>query len=1040
MPTDRWHRLERIFTEAVEHSAHARDDFLNRACGVDRGMRDDIQSLLTAAEHSGDFLSAPALEMFARQIVREGWTVRPGDRIASYTVSRRLGAGAMGEVWRARDERLARDVAIKFLLPQASNVDRVRAFEHEARAAGTLNHPNVLTVYDVGEYHGAPFLVTECLEGESLRTRLGAGALPVDAALEIANHVARGLAAAHERDIVHRDLKPENIFLVRDGRVKILDFGLATLLDAAGETPASQESAVTVARSLVAGTAGYMAPEQVRGDTVDQRADIFALGAVLYEMLAGRPPFKGESTLATLDASLTLEPRDLADLNPAIPPPLARLVGRCLAKTADHRVTTIADLGTALDGVIRSRHPVPAPTLDAILRKPTVIVTLVLLVLATLAGIGLWRENTSRVRWARTVAAAEIQRLSNRGDFAEAFLLARQALDIVPDDPHLRQLWLNVSVPAVMRTDPADAEVAFASYRHPTTWFVLGRTPLDGVRIPRTLIRLRVSKAGFQTIEGSGAPGAMRRYRLDPVGAVPAGMVRVIAGRDPVRFGSIGNLQDFWIDRFEVTNREFKAFVDQGGYERRAYWQEPFVERGKSLRWEEAIARFRDTTGQRGPATWTSGSYAAGQADVPVGGVSWYEAAAYAAFVGKSLPTIYHWYRAADLGRFADILTVSNFTGKGPAPVGSFAGVGPFGTFDMAGNVKEWCWNAATNGRIILGGAWNEPRYLFADADAKDPFERAPTNGFRLAKYLGPVPTSVTAPVMMPTADRDARTRKPVGDDIFAVYTRQYAYDRTPLNAVIETTEEASLWFKQTVAFDAAYGGEWLRAYVFLPKTGLPSYQTVVFFPAADAFQLRSSCDMSLAAVEFIIRSGCAFLYPVYKGTYERQTREETGPNEERDLRIAWSRDLGRAIDYLETRSDIDRTRLAFYGVSAGADAGVTLAALEPRLKTCVLQGTGLANTEAPEIDPMNYAPRVLVPTLLLNGRYDFGVPVETSQRPLFALLGSAAEQKRHVIFQTGHALPIDDVAREILPWLDRYLGRVAYIPGERTSNGGGHE
>jgi serine/threonine protein kinase len=168
-------------------------------------------------------------------------------------------------------------------MPQASNVERVRAFEREARAAGTLNHPNVLTVYDVGDYHGAPFLVTECLEGESLRTRLGAGALPVDAALGIADQVARGLAAAHERGIVHRDLKPENIFLVRDGRVKILDFGLATLLDAAAETPASRESSVTVARSLVAGTAGYMAPEQVRGDDIDGRADIFALGAVLYE-------------------------------------------------------------------------------------------------------------------------------------------------------------------------------------------------------------------------------------------------------------------------------------------------------------------------------------------------------------------------------------------------------------------------------------------------------------------------------------------------------------------------------------------------------------------------------------------------------------------------------------------------------------------------------------------------------------------------------------------------------------------------------------
>jgi serine/threonine-protein kinase len=149
-------------------------------------------------------------------------------------------------------------------------------------------------------------------------------------------------------------MKPENIFLLPDGRVKILDFGLATLLDAAAEAPASQKASATVPRSLVAGTAGYMAPEQVRGDTVDQRADIFALGAVLYEMLAGRPPFKGDSTLAPLEACLTLEPRDLSDVNAEIPPSLTRLVGRCLAKRADDRFTTIAELATALDGVIRS--------------------------------------------------------------------------------------------------------------------------------------------------------------------------------------------------------------------------------------------------------------------------------------------------------------------------------------------------------------------------------------------------------------------------------------------------------------------------------------------------------------------------------------------------------------------------------------------------------------------------------------------------------------------------------------------------------------
>jgi eukaryotic-like serine/threonine-protein kinase len=1028
MPTDRWARVERLFLEAAEQPAGQRAGFLARTCGDDVSLRDEIESLLTAAERSGEFLAQPALEVFARQVAREGWSFRPGDRVASYIVERRLGAGGMGEVWRARDERLGRDVAIKLLLPHPSNAaERVRAFQNEARAAGTLNHGNVLTVYGVGDHEGAPYLVTECLEGEPLRARLGAGALSVDAALDIALQVARGLRAAHARGIVHRDLKPENIFLSKDGRVKILDFGLATLHDPAPAAAPSQEPAVATTPPLNAGTAGYMAPEQVRGEVVDGRADIFALGAVLYEMLAGRHPFREDGTPGTLNALSTLQPPELPHLGRGVPPALSKIVRRCLAQSRDQRFARIDDLASALDAVVRSRNLPLAPGLLTLLRRPVVLVPVVLVIFAALGGS--WRSWVvrSRAHWARTIATPEVQRLLSHGDYTEAFLLARRALEVLPDDPQLRQLWLDVSIPAAVSTAPEGADVAIAPYRTPGAgWLPLGPTPLSGVRIPRTLFRVRIIKAGFQPIEGTGAPGAMQRYRLDPVDSVPPGMVHVVGGRDSVRFGKVGELDDFWIDRFEVSNRQFKVFVDQGGYSRREYWQEPFVEGGRAVPWEEAVARFRDATGRSGPATWKDATYPAGEADFPVGGVSWYEAAAYASFAGKSLPTIYHWYRAAALGRFADILTVSNFGGRGPAAVGSYHGVGAFGTYDMAGNVKEWCSNGTDRRRFLLGGAWNEPRYMFGDSDAKGPFERAPSYGFRLAKYLRPLPPVVTAAVPIETLGGAARRRMPVAEGTFAVYRRQYAYDRTSLNAVVEATEETGIWVKHRVSFDAAYGGERMQAFLFLPKNGSPPYQTVIFFPGADAFLLRSSRDLSAAGGDSIIRSGRAFVYPVYKGTYERRMSDALGPVAERELRTAWSRDLGRTIDYLETRPDIDRARLAFYGVSAGADAGVILTALEPRLRASVLQGTGLGRVAAPEIDLVNYAPRVHLPTLLLNGRYDFETPYETAQQPLFALLGCPAKNKRHAVLETGHALPMADVAREILPWLDRYLGPVA--------------
>jgi len=323
---------------------------------------------------------------------------------------------------------------------------------------------------------------------------------------------------------------------------------------------------------------------------------------------------------------------------------------------------------------------------------------------------------------------------------------------------------------------------------------------------------------------------------------------------------------------------------------------------------------------------------------------------------------------------------------------------------------------------------------MFGDYDARRPFERAPGYGFRLAKYIRPLPAEMVAPVRIDLLGRDVRKRKPVSDLVFAVYRRQYAYDHGPLNALVEATEERENWVKHTITFDAAYGGERMRAYLFLPKNESPPYQTVIFFPAGDAFQLPSSRDISIARADFIIRSGRALLYPVYKGTYERRTPDQMGSNEERDLWIAWSRDLGRAIDYLETRPDVDRTRLAFYGISTGAAAGVILTALEPRLKTTVLQGTGMYES-ASEIDPLNYAPRVRIPTLMLNGRYDFETPFETAQRPLFDLLGSPAEHKQHTVFEKGHALPVEDVARPILPWLDRYLGHVVAPSRESTRN-----
>ena len=467
--------------------------------------------------------------------------------------------------------------------------------------------------------------------------------------------------------------------------------------------------------------------------------------------------------------------------------------------------------------------------------------------------------------------------------------------------------------------------------------------------------------------------------------------------------------------------------MDAGGYQKRDFWKEPFVKDGKTLPFEEAMAEFKDATGRSGPATWELGTYPEGHADDPVNGVSWYEAAAYAEFAGKSLPTIYHWYNAAGISIFSDILKLSNFGGQGVERVGTHQGLAPSGAYDMAGNVKEWCWNEIGNRRYILGGAFSDPGYMFSSADALPPFDRSPTNGFRCIKSAMAVAAGLKAPVERLTRDYSRET--PVSDDVFRVYRGLYAYDKTPLNAAIESVDESSpYWRREKVVFDAAYGRERIPVHLFLPRNAAPPFQTVVYFPSSLSMRTSSSQDIEIRNTEFVIRSGRALVYPIYKGTYERRDPSaKDGPNETRDMVIAWGKDLGRSLDYLETRKDIDRGKVAFFGLSMGSITTLPALAVQDRFQVAILLAGGLPFTRVPpEADPINFAPRIRIPVLLLGGRQDFVLPVDTAQDPLFRLLGTSEKDKKHFIFEGGHApLKIQPLIKDILDWLDRYLGPV---------------
>jgi dipeptidyl aminopeptidase/acylaminoacyl peptidase len=275
---------------------------------------------------------------------------------------------------------------------------------------------------------------------------------------------------------------------------------------------------------------------------------------------------------------------------------------------------------------------------------------------------------------------------------------------------------------------------------------------------------------------------------------------------------------------------------------------------------------------------------------------------------------------------------------------------------------------------------------------------------------------------------RDYSWEKPVGDDVFNVYQRLYGYDLFNLDAKVVTVDAfAPNWRMETVSFRAAYGNERVTAYLFLPNNAKPPFQTVVYFPTRTALVLPSSKTLEINNIEFLIRSGRAVLYPVYQGTYERRIQGSIswGGLSYLSLVIQEAKDLRRSLDYLETRPDIDRGRLAYFGVSYGAWLGPVFTAVEKRFKASILFGGGLSTGPVqPEWDPLNFAPRVWVPTLMMNGRYDFTFPLETAQLPLFHLLGTAARDKRHVLLEGGH-IPGNwqGQMKEALDWLDHYLG-----------------
>jgi len=1048
-------RIKPIFSEALDKKGSDRESYLNEICGKDHKLKEKVEALLGAHEKAGDFLDSPILDpglTLDESPISEG----PGTVIGRYKLLEKIGEGGMAVVYMAEQEKpIRRKVALKIIKLGMDTKSVIARFEVERQALAMMDHPNIAKVFDAGATEtGRPYFVMELVHGVSITAYCDKNKLHTRRRLDLMVQICNAVQHAHQKGIIHRDIKPSNILVtMHDDKPvpKVIDFGIAKATN-----QRLTEKTVFTRYAHFIGTPAYMSPEQAQmsGLDVDTRTDIYSLGVLLYELLTGATPFDAEKLREAgyteiqriicetdpLKPSTKLSKSgqtliDVAQQRQANPETLHKLVKgdldwivmKCLEKDRTRRYETVHELAGDIERHLRN-EPILAGSPSLVYRAQkfwkrhqskittAAVITALVAGLIITAFMYLRSVNARRVQWAKSEALPEIINLIEQQDYSAAFSLVKKARELIPNDQVLNELWSRICRDYSITTNPVGASIFYREYSAADApWEYLGQSPLNNITLPRIVYRWRIEKEGFVTHE-CVADNSFD-VRLQEKG-INDKMVWVKGWK--MDKNTIIEIPAYLIDKYEVTNEQYKEFMDQGGYENRDYWSESqFLKDGHRISWEQAVSEFIDKTGQPGPATWESGNYPEGQGKYPVCGISWFEVDAYARFADKSLPTVYHWERAACLEESFVIVPYSNFNMSSSAPVGSHTGTGHTGLYDMAGNVKEWCLNSTDdsgNLRYILGGGWGEPTYLFTDRDFRSPWNRSPLNGFRCVKYPekeNPVAKALFDPIEQLPA-RDISKLVPFTDEEFASLLAQYKYDKLPLNAQVQDSNDiTSFWTKQKITFDAAYGGERMIAYLFLPKTGKPPYQTVIYFPGMDAISEESFVGLPYSYVtEFIIKSGRALLFPVYKGTYNRPAARGRvwtissvvqTPLTYRDWTIQIAKDLGRSIDYLETRDDIDHEKVAYLGLSWGAMLGPIMLSVEDRIHTGIFVSGGLAPIDFPRsFDIALYAQRVKAQILMVNGREDVFLPVRTSQIPMFELLGTPDEHKKRELYDGG--------------------------------------
>lgn len=685
----------------------------------------------------------------------------------------------------------------------------------------------------------------------------------------------------------------------------------------------------------------------------------------------------------------------------------------------------------------------------------------VILVLGV-AGAWLYRNHLND-RWVGESALPSLHSLIEHDDYGHAFFVAEEierkmGVKVVPEET-----WNKVSaVSGITSSSPPGAAVSYRLYSEPgSDWIPLGTAPLEPMRLPRDTLVLKYEMSGHDTaLRVTRNPGNFARNAdydrtwqkqwgdlsalpetvpMHSVGDAKPRMVLVPATNFPIHYFGFSlfkpvEIPAFYMDKYETTNAEFQQFVDADGYEKPIYWQHlEFVDGDQILSWADAMARFTDKTGYPGPAFWELGKYPTGTADQPVRGISWFEASAYAEFRSKSLPTIYHWIRAAMMMKelsepIAPLLIRQSNFGTDVADVGSFDGLSPYGTFDMGGNVREWVHNPRGSHRVVMGGAFNDPAYFFNRPYSAPPWDRSMETGFRCVSLTRVNPSLASTP--LPERD-DYPDPQWMSDDEFAGFVAAFRYPSYPLDGRIELDTDNPYGRTRKISLNTGSGAERFEVYVFLPEGIDPPYQGVAYMGGADGFNW--SLDMADIipwhldqVLSMVLRSGRAVAWPVYYGSYSRYDGLRAMPPEEQTLAWneryrRWPRELNATLDYL-IGNGVFTEAVAWLGLSFGGQQMHSTLYLEPRLKAAILlSGGNLLYRRASAA----FVPRLTIPTLMLSGRYDYQM-TNARAETYFNTLATPPEHKRLVYFESGHwPLPRNQTIREITDWLDRYLGPV---------------